>query len=146
MPATARNRGHRLAAYRPCSADAKRPQGRLASDCEDCEVAVILRRAARGIYWIGLLTGPVVATVALIGAAYAAAERFGGALDFLPLICIGLGAFVWVGLIWVYRTIVPLPCVKCGGVARATSLDPITVWCRSCGYTEVSKRRIVGAP
>jgi hypothetical protein len=109
-------------------------------------VAPILRRAARGVYWIGLLAGPFLGTAALVAAVFVAVHLLGVALGFLPLIFIGLGLLVWRGLIWAYRTVVPLPCLKCGRVARATSLNPITVRCGSCGYTEVFETRILGAP
>lgn len=109
-------------------------------------MAPILRRAARGVYWIGLLAGPFLGTAALVGAAFVAVHQLGVELGFLPLIYISVGLLLWIGLTWAYRTVVPLPCLKCGGVARATSLNPVTVRCGSCGYMEVSQTRILGAP
>ncbi len=106
----------------------------------------ILRRAVRAIYWIGLLVGPFVGTAALVGGAFVAVQMLRVEAGYLPLVFIGSGLIVWMGLTWAYRHAVPLPCAKCGHAAKATSLNPITVSCGSCGYEEVSETRILGAP
>jgi hypothetical protein len=106
----------------------------------------ILRRATRGIYWVGLFAGPFFGTTVLVGGAFVAMHMLRVAPGVLPLVFVGLGLLVWMGLTWAYRTFVPLPCVKCGHAARATSLNPITVRCGSCGYVEVFETRLLGAP
>ncbi len=109
-------------------------------------MAPILRRAVRGVYWVGLLAGPFLGTAAVVGGAFVGWHQAGMQLGNLPLVFIGLGLVVWMGLTWAYRTLVPLPCIKCGRAAKATSLNPITVLCGSCGHREVSTTRILGAP
>ena len=106
----------------------------------------ILRRAVRGIYWIGLLAGPFVGTAVLVGSAFLVAHVLRVELAVLPLIFVGMGLLIWMGLIWAYRRVVPLPCIRCGRAAKATSLNPITIRCGSCGYLEVLEMRILGAP
>lgn len=109
-------------------------------------VGLILRRAVRGVYWVGLLAGPFVGTAALIGSAFVAMHMRRVELGVLPLIFIAMGLLVWIGLIWTYRRLVPLPCIKCGRGAKATSLNPITIRCGSCGHVEVLAARVLGAP
>jgi len=109
-------------------------------------VAPILRRAVRGVYWIGLLAGPFVGTAVLVGSAFVAVHVLRVELGALRLIFVGMGLFIWMSLIWVYRRLVPLPCMKCGRGAKATSLNPITIRCGWCGYLEVVEMRILGAP
>ena len=109
-------------------------------------MAPILRRAVRGLYWGGLLAGPFVGTAGLVGSAFVAMHMRGVELGALPLIFIAMGLLVWMGLTWAYRRLVPLPCIECGRGARATSLNPITIRCGSCGHVEVLEARILGAP
>ncbi len=109
-------------------------------------VAPILRRAVRGVYWIGLLAGPFVGTAVLVGGAFVAVRVLRVELGVLPLVFVGAGLLVWMGLTWAYRHVVPLPCLKCGRGAKATSLNPITIRCGSCGHLEVLSTRILGAP
>lgn len=109
-------------------------------------MAPILRQAVRGLYWVGLLAGPFFGTVALVGGAFVAMHMLRVALGVLPLIFIGMGLLVWMGLIWAYRRLVPLPCIKCGRGAKATSLNPITIRCGTCGHVEVLEMRVLGAP
>jgi hypothetical protein len=106
----------------------------------------MLRRAARGVYWIGLLAGPFVGTAVSVGSAFVAVHVLRVELGALPLIFVGMGLLIWMGLIWAYRRLVPLPCIKCGRGAKATSLNPITIRCGSCGHLEVLEMRILGAP
>jgi len=109
-------------------------------------VGPILRRAVRGVYWVGLLAGPFFGTAALVGGAFMAMHMLRVALGVLPLIFIGMGLLVWMGLIWAYRRLVPLPCIKCGRGAKATSLNPFTIRCGACGHVEVLQMRVLGAP
>jgi hypothetical protein len=109
-------------------------------------VAPILRRAVRGIYWVGLLAGPFIGTAVLIGGTFVAVHRLRVETGILPLIFIGMGLLVWMGLIRAYRRLVPLPCVNCGRGAKATSLNPITIRCGSCAHVEVVAARVLGAP
>jgi hypothetical protein len=128
--------------------------GRLAAEVgygrvkrrEGCAVAPILRRAARGVYWFGLLAGPFFGTAVLVGSAFLAVRVLGVAPGILPFVFIGMGLVVWMSLIWAYRRLVPLPCIKCGRGAKATSLNPITIRCGSCGHLEVLETRVLGAP
>ena len=109
-------------------------------------MALVLRRAVRGVYWIGLLVGPFVGTAVLVGSAFLAVHVVRVERGALPLIFVGMGLLIWMGLIWAYRRVVPLPCMKCGRGAKATSLNPITIRCGSCGHLEVLEMRILGAP
>lgn len=109
-------------------------------------MALILRRAVRGVYWVGLLAGPFLGTAVLVGGAFAVMHMLRVEWGVLPIIFIGVGILVWMGLIWVYRCLVPLPCIKCGHGAKATSLNPITIRCGSCGHVEVLNARVLGAP
>jgi hypothetical protein len=109
-------------------------------------VAHILRRAVRGVYWIGLLAGPFIGTAVLVGSAFLVAHVLRVELGVLPLIFVGMGLLIWMGFIRAYRRLVPLPCIKCGRAAKATSLNPITIRCGSCGHLEVLEMRILGAP
>jgi len=106
----------------------------------------VLRRAIRGLYWVGLFVGPFFGTALLVGGAFVAIHALRVALGVLSLAFIGLGLLVWMGLIRAYRSLVPLPCRKCGRSARTTSLNPITVRCGTCGYVEVLEARVLGAP
>jgi hypothetical protein len=67
-------------------------------------------------------------------------------LGVLPFIFVGMGLLIWMGLILAYRRLVPLPCMKCGRGAKATSFNPVSIRCGSCGYLEVLEMRILGAP
>jgi uncharacterized SAM-binding protein YcdF (DUF218 family) len=98
------------------------------------------------VYWAGLVAAPFFGTAALLVGAFVALHRLRVALDVLPLIFIGVGLLVWMGLIWAYRRLVPLPCIKCDRGAKATSLNPITIRCELCGYVEVLETRVLGAP
>ena len=109
-------------------------------------MAQILRRAVRGVYWVGLLAGPFVGAAVVVGTAFVAMHMLRVDLGVLPIIFIGMGLLVWMGLIWAYRRLVPLPCIKCGRGAKAASLNPITIRCGSCGHLEVLETRILGAP
>ena len=109
-------------------------------------MAPILTRAVRGVYWIGLLAGPFVGTAVLLGSAFVAMRVLRVERGVLPLIFVGMGLLIWMGLIWAYRRLVPLPCMKCGRGAKATSLNPITIRCGSCGHVEVLETRVLGAP
>jgi hypothetical protein len=109
-------------------------------------VTPVLRRALRGAYWVGLLGGPFIGTAVLIGSAFVAMHMLRAELGVVPLIFIGMGLLVWMGLIWTYRRLVPLPCIKCGRGAKAMSLNPITIRCGTCGHVEVLKARVLGAP
>lgn len=113
---------------------------------EDLKMAPILRRAVRGFYWVGLLAGPFFGTVALVGGAFVAMQMLRVELGVFSFILIGMGILVWMGLIWAYRNFIPFPCIKCGHRAKATSLDPITIRCGTCGHVEIFKTRVLGAP
>ena len=109
-------------------------------------MAPVLRRAVRGAYWVGLLAGPFAGTAVLVGGAFVAVRVLRVELGVLPLAFVGAGLIVWMALTWTYRRLVPLPCLKCGRGAKATSLNPVTIRCGSCGHLEVLETRILGAP
>jgi DNA-directed RNA polymerase subunit RPC12/RpoP len=58
------------------------------------------------------------------------------------LIATGLGS--WAGLGRLYRTLVPLPCGRCGQPVRATSLNPVRLACPACGHAETIRFRVHG--
>jgi hypothetical protein len=98
------------------------------------------------VYWIGLLAGPFFGAAAVVGSTFVAMHVLGVALGVLPFVFIGMGLLAWMGLIWAYRRLVPLPCITCGRAANATSLNPITIRCGTCGHVEVLEMRVLGAP
>jgi hypothetical protein len=98
------------------------------------------------VYWVGLLAGPFLGTAAVVGGTFLAVHVLGAAPGALPLVFMGLGLLVWMGLTWAYRRLVPLPCIKCGRAAKATSLNPITIRCGACGHVEELETRVLGAP
>ena len=106
----------------------------------------MLRRAVRGLYWFGLFAGPFLGAALVTAGVFVAMHAARLGLGVLPPVVIGVGVLSWMGLIRAYRTLIPLPCAKCGGSARATSLNPITVRCGSCGHVQEFATRVLGAP
>lgn len=109
-------------------------------------MAHVFRRIARGAYWVGLLLGPFFGTAIIVGGLFVAMHGLGLARGLPALALIVLGLLVWKGLTYAYRTLVPLPCARCGRSARTTSLNPITVQCAWCGHVQNFQTRVLGAP
>jgi hypothetical protein len=105
----------------------------------------ILTRAGRALYWVGLLAGPFVGAALITASVFVALRTLRVGRGLLPAIVIGVGLLSWMGLIRAYRSVIPIPCSKCGRAASASSLNPVTVRCVSCGYVEELDIRILGA-
>jgi hypothetical protein len=106
----------------------------------------VLKRMIRGAYWFGLFAGPFLGAALVTVGVFVAMHSARLGLGVLPPVVIGVGLLSWMGLIRAYRTLIPLPCAKCGRSARATSLNPITVRCGSCGHVQEFAMRVLGAP
>jgi len=103
------------------------------------------RGAVRAFYWLGMAAIPFVGTLAITVAVFGIMQIVGMGSGLGPPIVIGAGLASWVGLMRLYRAIVPLPCRKRGRSAKASSLNPVTVRCSWCGDVEVLKARVLGA-
>jgi hypothetical protein len=106
----------------------------------------VLKRTIRGAYWLGLFAGPFLGAALVSVGVFVAMHSAGQGRDVLPPVVIGVGLVSWMGLIRAYRMLIPLPCAKCGRSAKATSLNPITVRCGSCGHVQEFATRVLGAP
>ena len=106
----------------------------------------ILTRAMRGVYWFGLAAGPFLGAAVVVVGVFAGMRILQLGLSVLPAIVIGVGLLSWAGLIRAYIALVPVPCSKCGRAAKASSLNPVTLRCGSCGQVEVLQARVLGAP
>ena len=106
----------------------------------------MLKRTIRGAYWFGLFAGPFLGAALVTVGVFVAMHSARLGLGVVPPVVIGVGLLSWMGLIRAYRTLIPLPCAKCGQSARATSLNPITVRCGSCGHMQEFAVRVLGAP
>ena len=109
----------------------------------------VAARALRVLYLAGLTITLFAGTLGLVvlatrfwhpGAASGQLER----LAFGVYFC-GVGLGGWAGLAYVFRQLVPLPCPACGRAAKAASLNPVEVRCRSCGRTERLAMHVHGA-
>jgi hypothetical protein len=106
----------------------------------------VLRRLTRAAFWTGLMLVPFLGAAAIVGAALVGVHVLDVARSALPLALVPLGLLSWMGLVLAYRTLLPVPCERCGRGARATSLNPITIRCRRCGHVEELQVRVLGAP
>jgi len=105
----------------------------------------MLTRAARALYWVGLLAGPFLGAALITTGVFVALRTSRVGFGLIPALVIAIGLLSWMGLIRAYRRVMPLPCSRCGRAASASSLNPVTVRCGSCGYVEELDIRILGA-
>jgi hypothetical protein len=109
----------------------------------------VAARVLRFFYLLALTITLFAGTLGLVvlatrvwhpGAASGQLER----LAFGVYFC-GVGLGGWAGLAYMFRRLMPLPCPVCGRAAKAASLNPVEVRCRSCGRTERLGLHVHGA-